>query len=79
MADVARLISVLQRLVDRGDTVVVIEHDLDVMAAADCLIDLGPEGGREGGRLVTWGSPEEAARCEDSRTAPFLREYLGQR
>ncbi len=76
MADVARLISVLQRLVDRGDTVVVIEHDLDVMAAADCVIDLGPEGGREGGRLVAWGSPEEVARCEESRTARFLREHL---
>jgi len=79
MADVARLISVLQRLVDRGDTVVVIEHDLDVMAAADCVIDLGPEGGREGGHLVAWGSPEEVAGCKDSRTAPFLRDYLQNR
>jgi excinuclease ABC subunit A len=76
MADVARLIAVLQRLVERGDTVVIIEHDLDVMAAADCLIDLGPEGGGEGGRLVAWGSPEEVARCEDSRTASFLRDHL---
>lgn len=76
MADVARLVSVLQRLVDRGDTVVVIEHDLDVMAAADCLIDLGPEGGREGGRVMAWGSPEEVAAAEHSRTAPFLRDYL---
>jgi excinuclease ABC subunit A len=76
MADVARLLAVLQRLVDRGDTVVVIEHDLDVMAAADCLIDLGPEGGKDGGRVMAWGSPEEVAASEHSRTAPFLREYL---
>jgi len=78
MADVARLVSVLQRLVDRGDTVVVIEHDLDVIAAADCIIDLGPEGGKEGGRVMAWGTPEEVARCRDSRTAPYLREYLQQ-
>lgn len=76
MADVARLIAVLQRLVERGDTVVVIEHDLDVMAAADCVIDLGPEGGQAGGRVMAWGSPEEVAASEHSRTAPFLREHL---
>lgn len=77
MADVAKLVSVLQRLVDRGDTVVVIEHDLDVVAAADCLIDLGPEGGQEGGRVVAWGPPEELARSQHSRTALYLRKYLG--
>jgi len=76
MADVAKLLSVLQRLVDRGDTVVVIEHDLDVVAAADCIIDLGPEGGEEGGRVVAWGPPEEIARSQQSRTASYLREYL---
>ncbi len=76
MADVAKLVSVLQRLVDRGDTVVVIEHDLDVIAAADCIIDLGPEGGKEGGRVMAWGTPEEVARSKHSRTAPFLQEYL---
>jgi excinuclease ABC subunit A len=76
MADVAKMVSVLQRLVDRGDTVVVVEHDLDVIAAADCVIDLGPEGGIEGGRIMAWGPPEEVARSKDSRTAPFLREYL---
>ncbi|MDI6853879.1 MAG: excinuclease ABC subunit UvrA [Deltaproteobacteria bacterium] len=79
MADVAKLLSVLQRLVDRGDTVVIIEHDLDVLAAADCLIDLGPEGGEEGGRLVAWGSPAEVAANPDSHTAAFLREHLEQR
>jgi excinuclease ABC subunit A len=54
----------------------IIEHDLDVMAAADCLIDLGPEGSQDGGRVRAWGSPEEVAASEKSRTAPFLREYL---
>ncbi|MBP8985122.1 MAG: excinuclease ABC subunit UvrA [Syntrophobacterales bacterium] len=76
MADVAKLLSVLQRLVDRGDTVVVIEHDLDMIAAADCVIDLGPEGGDGGGRVIAWGRPEDVAKGGDSRTAPFLREYL---
>jgi excinuclease ABC subunit A len=79
MADVAKLLAVLQRLVDRGDTVVVIEHDLDVVSAADCIIDLGPEGGEEGGRVVAWGTPEEVARSQDSRTAAYLREYLRRR
>jgi excinuclease ABC subunit A len=76
MADVARLVAALQRLVDRGDTVVVIEHNLEVVAAADCVIDLGPEGGEAGGRLVAWGAPEEVARSRESRTAPYLRDLL---
>jgi excinuclease ABC subunit A len=76
---VARLVTSLQRLVDRGDTVVVIEHNLDVIAAADCVIDLGPEGGAEGGRVVAWGTPEEVARSKASRTAPYLREHLRQK
>jgi excinuclease ABC subunit A len=79
MADVAKLVTALQRLVDRGDTVVVIEHNLDVIAAADCLIDLGPEGGEKGGRVVAWGRPEEVARAKASRTAPYLRAHLGVR
>jgi excinuclease ABC subunit A len=74
MADVARLIAALQRLVDRGDTVIVIEHNLDVVAAADCVIDLGPEGGEQGGCVVAWGTPEEVARSSASRTAPYLRK-----
>ncbi len=78
MADVAKLLAVLQRLVERGDTVVIIEHDLDVLAAADCIIDLGPDGGAAGGRLVAWGSPVEVASFPDSRTAAFLREHLSR-
>jgi len=77
MADVAKLITALQRLVDRGDTVIVIEHNLDVMAAADCIIDLGPEGGEQGGRLVAWGTPEDVARSSESRTAVYLRGLCG--
>ena len=76
MADVARLTTSLQRLVDRGDSVVVIEHNLDLIAAADCVIDLGPEGGDKGGRVVAWGTPEQVARSKASRTAPYLREHL---
>jgi excinuclease ABC subunit A len=79
MADVARLVTSLQRLVDRGDTVVVIEHNLDVIAEADWVIDLGPEGGAEGGRVVAWGTPEAVARSKASRTAPYLREHLRQK
>ena len=78
MADVARLVTSLQRLVDRGDSVVVIEHNLDLIAAADCVIDLGPEGGEAGGRVVAWGTPEEVARAKASRTAPYLRDRLGR-
>jgi len=79
MADVARLVASLQRLVDRGDSVVVIEHNLDLVAAADCVIDLGPEGGDAGGRVVAWGTPEQVARSKTSRTAGYLREVLGRR
>ncbi|HSD27907.1 MAG TPA: excinuclease ABC subunit UvrA, partial [Vicinamibacteria bacterium] len=76
MADVARLVTSLHRLVDRGDTVVVIEHNLDVVAAADCVIDLGPEGGDAGGQVVARGTPEEVAGSKASRTAPYLRAFL---
>jgi excinuclease ABC subunit A len=79
MADVARLVSSLQRLVDRGDTVIVIEHNLDLVAAADCVIDLGPEGGEAGGRVVARGTPEQVARSKRSRTAPYLRSFLDRR
>jgi excinuclease ABC subunit A len=76
MDDVARLVGALQRLVDRGDSVVVIEHNLEVIAAADYVIDLGPEGGARGGQIVACGTPEEIAATAGSRTAPFLREML---
>jgi excinuclease ABC subunit A len=76
MADVAQLTTSLQRLVDRGDSVIVIEHNLDLIAAADCVIDLGPEGGDAGGRVVAWGTPEQVARSKPSRTAPYLRQHL---
>ncbi len=75
-ADVHKLIEVLQSLVDAGNTVVVIEHNLDVIKTADYIIDLGPEGGSAGGSVVACGSPEEVARCEASYTGQFLKEIL---
>ena len=71
-ADVQRLLDVLGRLVDAGNTVVVIEHNLDVIKTADWLIDLGPEGGEEGGEVVATGTPEEVAAVESSYTGQFL-------
>jgi len=80
MADVEKLIRVLHRLVDAGNTVVVIEHDLDVIAEADWIIDLGPEGGADGGRVVAQGSPEELLRAaRESHTARILKEFLRER
>ncbi|WP_018212120.1 excinuclease ABC subunit UvrA [Desulfitobacterium hafniense] len=76
MADVDRLLEVLHRLVDGGDTVLVIEHNLDVIKTADYLIDLGPEGGNGGGRVVITGTPEEVAACPTSYTGKFLKKYL---
>ena len=77
-ADVARLVDVLHRLVDDGHTVVVIEHNLDIMAEADCIIDIGPEAGSEGGEVVAFGTPEEVAKSKESRTAPFLAGVLNE-
>jgi len=77
LADVEVLISVLHDLVEAGHTVVVIEHHLDVIACSDWVIDLGPEGGEAGGRVVTAGPPERVARSMRSRTAPFLARVLG--
>jgi len=76
MADVKRLVEVLQRLVDSGHTVIVIEHNLDLIAEADWVIDLGPEGGSGGGRLVAEGVPEEIARNKRSHTGRFLSTLL---
>ncbi len=76
MADVEQLLKVLHRLVEEGNTVVVIEHHLSVIAEADYLIDIGPEAGDAGGKLVTAGTPEQVARHRVSRIAPFLKETL---
>jgi excinuclease ABC subunit A len=79
MSDVQRLVEVLQRLVDAGHTVVVIEHNLDLIAEADWLIDLGPEGGSEGGRIVAEGTPEQVARNKSSHTGRFLSKVLSRK
>src|SRR4051812_38022983 len=76
MADVELLLKVLHRLVDEGNTVIVIEHNLSVIAEADYIVDLGPEAGANGGEVVASGTPEEVAQSKESRTAPFLREVL---
>jgi excinuclease ABC subunit A len=76
LADVQRLLHVLHQLVDAGHTVVVIEHHLDVLADADYLLELGPEGGEAGGRIIAQGTPEEVARAKGSATAPFLAKIL---
>ena len=78
IADVHRLIDILNRLVDAGNTVVVIEHNLDVIKVADHIVDLGPEGGDGGGELVFAGTPEDCARCERSFTGQFLKPLLGK-
>ena len=78
IADVHRLIEVLQRLVDAGNTVVVIEHNLDLIKTADHLIDLGPEGGNRGGTIVAQGTPEQVAKVEGSYTGQYLKPLLGK-
>ena len=78
-ADIQRLLEVLQRLVDQGNSVVVIEHNLDVIKTADRIIDMGPEGGEEGGRLVASGTPEEVAAIEGSYTGRFLADIVEPR
>ena len=74
--DVSKLIDVLQRIVDQGDTIIVIEHNLDVIKVADHIIDLGPEGGAGGGTIVVTGTPEKVAKCEKSYTGQFLKTML---
>ena len=78
IADVHRLIDVLQRLVDAGNTVVVIEHNLDLIKTADHIIDLGPEGGNRGGTIVAQGTPEQVAQVVESYTGQYLRPLLGK-
>ena len=77
-ADVHRLIDVLQKFVDNGNTVIVIEHNLDVIKVADHIIDLGPEGGNGGGEIVAQGTPEEVAACEKSYTGMYLKKILNK-
>ncbi|MHB8708234.1 MAG: excinuclease ABC subunit UvrA, partial [Desulfuromonadales bacterium] len=74
--DIRKLLEVLQRLVDAGNTVLIIEHNLDVIKSADYLIDLGPEGGSGGGLIIACGTPEEVAACEASYTGQYLKTYL---
>ena len=76
-ADVDKLVSVLDKLVDAGNTVVVIEHNLDVIKRGDYIIDLGPEGGIRGGNIVATGTPEEICKCKKSYTGRFLKKMLG--
>jgi len=76
LADIQKLLDSLNRLVDAGHTVVVIEHHMDVIKTADYVIDLGPEGGHRGGEMIACGTPEEIAQVEVSYTGQFLRKYL---
>ena len=74
--DIKRLLVILQRIVDNGDTVIVIEHNLDVIKVADYIIDLGPEGGNMGGTVVATGTPEEVSKVKTSYTGEFLKKIL---
>ena len=76
IADVHRLVDILQRLVDTGNSIIVIEHNLDLIKTADHIIDLGPEGGDAGGEVVAVGTPEQICRNEKSYTGKFLKKYL---
>ena len=76
MADVHRLINILERLVDTGNSMIIIEHNLDIIKVADYIIDLGPEGGNNGGEIVCTGTPEQVAKNEQSYTGKFLKKYL---
>jgi excinuclease ABC subunit A len=75
--DIRKLLVVLSRLVDQGNTVIVIEHNLDVIKTADWLIDMGPEGGSRGGSVLAVGTPEDVALVDESHTGRFLRKILG--
>ena len=74
--DVATLVRVFDRLLDAGATIIVIDHDLDLLAAADHLIDMGPGGGPDGGHILAAGTPEDVARAPGSATGPWLAEHL---
>jgi len=74
--DVKKLIEILQKLVDKGNTVVLIEHNLDIVKTADYVIDIGPEGGENGGRVVAKGTPEQIAQSDESHTGKYLKKTL---
>ena len=74
--DIKVLLGVLQKLVDAGNTIIIIEHNLDVLKSVDYLFDMGPEGGRRGGRIVAHGTPEELATDPASVTGPYLKDML---
>ena len=76
LADIQRLLDCLNRLVDAGNTVLVIEHHLDIIKCADWVLDLGPDGGKNGGTMVVEGTPETVAACPESYTGQFLKELL---
>ena len=76
--DIRILMNVLEKIVDRGNTVIIIEHNLDVIKMADYVIDIGPEGGRKGGEILAVGTPEEVAKSKKGYTTPFLRNELNQ-
>ena len=76
IADVHKLIDILQRLVDTGNSIIVIEHNLDLIKTADYIIDLGPEGGEKGGQIIAVGTPEQITRNDQSYTGKFLKKYL---
>ena len=76
IADVHKLVDILQRLVDTGNSIIVIEHNLDLIKTADHIIDLGPEGGDKGGQIIAIGTPEQITRNDQSYTGNFLKKYL---
>ncbi|MDD7425923.1 MAG: excinuclease ABC subunit UvrA, partial [[Actinobacillus] rossii] len=78
-ADIKQLLDVLHRLRDQGNTIVVIEHNLDVIKTADWIVDLGPEGGSGGGQIIAAGTPEDVAKVEGSHTARFLKAMLAKK
>ena len=74
--DIVKLLKVLDRLIDKGNSIIVIEHNLDVLKVADYVIDLGPEGGKNGGTIVAQGTPEDVAKVSESYTGQYLKKYL---
>ena len=76
--DIEKLLHVVQKLIDKGNTFIIIEHNMDVIKTADYIIDIGPEGGKHGGQIIAQGTPEEVSRSMESFTARFLRSYVSE-